>query len=266
MRGPLENLSVEDFCGTGHREVFRAMLERSEEGCSFDTATIAEALGERGMLEQVGNYPGLAALIDGAVRDPSLIDQHVSTIVSHSRLRRVLSLGESLDGWLKSGIATNEALDHWSRKVRLLQSGRDLDGRLLRSSERWALSAITAEELLAADIKPREMLLDPILPEQGLVMLYGYRGTGKTYIALGIAAAVARGGSFLAWKAVRPRTVLYVDGELPGKTMQERLRLTVRAILGLARQVNSRLSRQTSNIQQCRTSLPGLDSNNSRTC
>jgi len=84
------------------------------------------------------------------------------------------------------------------------------------------LVALAVEELLAREIKPREMLLGPILPEQGLAMLYAYRGVGKTYIALGIAAAVASGGSFLRWTAPRPRRVLYVDGELPAKTLQER--------------------------------------------
>lgn len=84
------------------------------------------------------------------------------------------------------------------------------------------LVVLSVEELLAREIKPREMLLNPVLPEQGLAMLYAYRGVGKTYIALGIAAAVASGGNFLSWRAPRPRHVLYVDGELPAKTLQER--------------------------------------------
>src|SRR6267378_5853453 len=67
------------------------------------------------------------------------------------------------------------------------------------------------------------MLLDPILPEQGLVMLYAYRGIGKTYIALGVAAAVSSGGPFLRWAAPRSRKVLYVDGELPASTLKERV-------------------------------------------
>ncbi len=85
------------------------------------------------------------------------------------------------------------------------------------------LFALSAEELRARDIKPRQMLLNPVLPEQGLAMLYAYRGIGKTYIALGIAAAVASGGRFLRWNAPRPRKVLYVDGELAASTLQERV-------------------------------------------
>ena len=80
------------------------------------------------------------------------------------------------------------------------------------------------------EIRPREMLLDPILPEQGLAMLYSYRGIGKTFLALGIACAVAGGGRFLRWSAPRPRRVLYVDGELPASTLRERTAMILAGI------------------------------------
>jgi putative DNA primase/helicase len=93
------------------------------------------------------------------------------------------------------------------------------------------LQAVSVEELLLKDIKPREMLLDPILPEQGLAMLYSYRGIGKTFFALGIGLAVASGGRFLCWTAPRPRSVLYIDGELPARTLQDRCNLILVGML-----------------------------------
>ena len=68
------------------------------------------------------------------------------------------------------------------------------------------------------------MILSPFLWSQGLVLLYAKRGVGKTHIALGIAYAVASGGSFLKWSAQEPKKVLYIDGEMPAFSMQERLR------------------------------------------
>lgn len=70
---------------------------------------------------------------------------------------------------------------------------------------------------------PQEMLLAPILPSQGLMMLVAKRGVGKTHVALGIAYAVATGGKFLRWSAPTRKKVLYIDGEMPGALMQERL-------------------------------------------
>jgi hypothetical protein len=64
------------------------------------------------------------------------------------------------------------------------------------------------------------MVLDPIIPEKDLVMLYAARGTGKTHVALDIAYAVATGGSFLKWQAPKPRRVLLVDGKMPASAFR----------------------------------------------
>jgi putative DNA primase/helicase len=66
------------------------------------------------------------------------------------------------------------------------------------------------------------MILNPIIPEKGLAMLYASRGTGKTHVALGIAYAVATGTKFLRWNAPKPRRVLLIDGEMPAAALQER--------------------------------------------
>ena len=46
-----------------------------------------------------------------------------------------------------------------------------------------ALKSIGFDDFLAIDMPPREMLLDPILPERSLAMLYAPRGIGKTLLA-----------------------------------------------------------------------------------
>ena len=89
------------------------------------------------------------------------------------------------------------------------------------------LASATVDEFLNAEFAAREMVLAPILPAQGLAMLYSRRGVGKTYLTLAIAHAVARGGSFLRWSAPRSRRVLFVDGELPASVLQQRLRAIV---------------------------------------
>jgi putative DNA primase/helicase len=85
------------------------------------------------------------------------------------------------------------------------------------------IAPITAAELLAMDIKPRELLLPPWLPRKGVTMIFAGRGIGKTYLAISIACAVAAGVSLLRWVAEKPRRVLYVDGEMPLVSLQERL-------------------------------------------
>lgn len=83
--------------------------------------------------------------------------------------------------------------------------------------------AVDILELVNHTFKPREQILSPWLMTQSLNMLYAWRGVGKTHVALGIAYAIATGGAFLCWKAIQRRKVLYLDGEMPGASLQHRL-------------------------------------------
>lgn len=85
------------------------------------------------------------------------------------------------------------------------------------------LKPIDIQTFLSLEMPPKKLLLSPWLPEQGLTMIYALRGVGKTYVSLSIAYAVATGGTIFGWQASEPKKVLYVDGEMPASTMQERL-------------------------------------------
>jgi len=83
--------------------------------------------------------------------------------------------------------------------------------------------ALDIDELLQREFPPMEPLLSPWLCKQHLSMVYAWRGVGKTHFALGVAYAVAGGGAFLKWKADKPRRVVYIDGEMAGAAIQDRL-------------------------------------------
>jgi KaiC/GvpD/RAD55 family RecA-like ATPase len=89
-----------------------------------------------------------------------------------------------------------------------------------REDER--LRVIPLNEFLAMEFPPREMLLGPWLPKQGLAMVFAPRGVGKTHFSLGVAYAVATGGTFLKWTAPEPNRVLVIDGEMPAAALKER--------------------------------------------
>lgn len=85
------------------------------------------------------------------------------------------------------------------------------------------INAVEIEGFMKQELEPREHILNPWLPVQGLTMVHAARGIGKTYFALHAAYAVACGSSFLKWNAPQPRGVLYIDGEMPSSVLQERL-------------------------------------------
>jgi hypothetical protein len=83
---------------------------------------------------------------------------------------------------------------------------------------------LTAAEFLQLELPSRQKILAPWVPEKGLVMVYSPRGMGKTLFGMSSAYVIGIGGSFLGFSALsKPRKILYVDGEMPAPTLQERL-------------------------------------------
>jgi len=116
------------------------------------------------------------------------------------------------------------------------------------------VKVVSVAEFLNMDFPPRENLLSPILPSQGLVMVHAFRGIGKTHVSLGIAVAVASGGKFLRWEAEKPRGVLFLDGEMPAITIKERLS---HAIVNAEKELTAPLHIVTPDLQEHGT-MPNL--------
>lgn len=91
------------------------------------------------------------------------------------------------------------------------------------SSNLPSLVSLDMEAFLSMAIPERGFLLFPVLPVQGLAIMYAPRGVGKTFAALSVAVAVASGGAVFNWRAPMPKKTLYVDGEMPAIAMQSRL-------------------------------------------
>ncbi len=85
------------------------------------------------------------------------------------------------------------------------------------------ISALEEEEFMGLAFPKRQLFLEPWLPRAGLVMMHAPRGEAKTWFALAVGKAVANGQDLLGWSCPNYAKVLYVDGELPGASLQDRL-------------------------------------------
>ncbi len=90
------------------------------------------------------------------------------------------------------------------------------------ANDRPRIVAVDIRDLLSMDIPAREYVMEPIIPTQGLVLLHAQRGVGKTLLAMYAAYCITTAQELMRWKAPKPRPVLYIDGEMPAVTMQER--------------------------------------------
>lgn len=113
---------------------------------------------------------------------------------------------------------------------------RDDDAREIGAVVRWvdakpapetaaALTVMSTAELrAAAAAAPEIMLLDPLLPAAGNLMIFGPSGHGKSHLALSVALALARGQGLLDWQPAAPVPVIYFDGEMALGELNARLR------------------------------------------
>lgn len=93
-----------------------------------------------------------------------------------------------------------------------------------RKESKTGVRVIGLNDFLEMDLPKKEMILPPFFTTQGIVLVYAKRGVGKTHLSLGIAHAIASGSTFLKWKAKEPKRVLFIDGEMTGADIQDRLR------------------------------------------
>jgi len=85
------------------------------------------------------------------------------------------------------------------------------------------IRALDLVDFARVEFPARTCILDPWLSSGDISMVFGPRGSGKTNLLLALALAIATGGSFGPWRATRPHKVAFLDGEMAGSSMQERL-------------------------------------------
>jgi len=81
---------------------------------------------------------------------------------------------------------------------------------------------LTAGEFMALDIPKKKILLNPWLTEQSITLMSGWRGTGKTWLALSILDAASKGEPFGPWEPSEPIRCLFLDGEMVPQDIIER--------------------------------------------
>jgi hypothetical protein len=208
-----EFLRPEDFMERENGQIFSVLVNLIDQGKPLDAVLLVDVLVRECGFNESDAVTRIGQLIDPRFQVHNA-KPYALQVAEAAQRREVLRQITSLE----CGAGGKWPLEDLQAHLRMMSDSIYTNGvpRLV---------SLTGGELLAREIPDREMLLDPIIPSQSLVMLHAKRGIGKTFLALGIADAVATGHLFLRWQAEKPRPVLYVDGELPGRVLQDRFRL-----------------------------------------
>lgn len=204
----IEKIATTDFQNEDHRRIFSVIIGLHGEGAPVDFTTLGSKLQPADM----------AICMDAAeiATTGESFDYYVKKLRKASKERKISELALRL----------SDKPDDPQLK-RLLTEAAETEPPAEKKPSR--LRAVTIEELLLNEFPKRESLLHPVLHTQSLNMVHAWRGCGKTHFGLGLAYAVASGGRFLKWKAETPRAILYIDGEMPGNSLQDRLAAIVAA-------------------------------------
>ena len=82
---------------------------------------------------------------------------------------------------------------------------------------------IKAGDFINTDFPEKKYYLGHIIAEQQIILVPGWRGTGKTWFCLGLADSITSGRNFGPWEIGSIVPVLYVDAELPPIDLKERM-------------------------------------------
>jgi hypothetical protein len=209
----LARLSPDDFSDPRFRATYVAMGEMHRKGLAIDAVTLTAYLDASGVTQTFGhsdleNIPEIA--IPAAKVDP-----YVDLLKHYSVQRRYVELGLSIVDRALSYHPDDPPLD--GTLAPLLQTLHPVEqhapGRL----------ASNALQLSTQTFNGPAWLLDRLFVAGGLNLLAGEVASGKTFLALDLALAVASGG--LAWDD-RPALhgpVLYFCLDCSPRTLQQRL-------------------------------------------
>ena len=211
------------FHRVAHGHIFAAIRTLHERGETADLLTVTAELAQRGDLATVGGPAFVAGIMTAATTAANV--EAYARIVQRAWVKRE-ALSHALALQARATDPTCDPADVLAFAEAGHAAIADMLGRA-RTSGGLAAPAVSASDFRAREIPtPVSLLGDSILVAGGFGILYGQPGLGKSWLALELAHAVARGVPWLG--LVTPgggARVGLLQLELGKHALQQRLRV-----------------------------------------
>jgi hypothetical protein len=208
-------LEPKDFFSERHATIFRVMKDVFEQGEPVNLVTVGEEVRKRDLYEAIGGATYLGIELPDSVATDASTEFYCLKVRDHSIRRQVIARMQNAQDalWKSNDEAWLSELD----KITELSSLPLSKGRRFPSIQ-------SAPDLLTEIIPPPNWIVRQLIAE-GLIVLAGKAKLGKSYMALGIALAVASGGYALGRIEVERGEVLYISPDDKNKRRhQDRIR------------------------------------------
>ncbi len=193
-----EVLRGDEFYRDGHRLIFRAIQELFDRNEPVDLVTLADHLGEKQQLEQVGGTSYLASLIE-AVPSAANVPVYAKIINEKALLRRLIqAAGEIISHCYGGGKSVEEILDDAESAIFSVTDNRIRSSYfLIKDIVKKSIEAIERyqehREMVSgvpSGFKDLDKLTAGFQPSD-LIIIAGRPSMGKTALALNIARNVS---------------------------------------------------------------------------
>lgn len=174
-------LTSKNFGNLTLGKIYGVVLACYEAGKTTDPVVVMDELDRLGVLEEVGDKPFISRLLD-TTPNPHNIKHYVEIVMRDSTTRRQDKLACMVQDAIRIGANPSE-------QIALLHE------TLNASGGRHRLQTITAFDLQTKEFSPLTYVVDKLLPA-GLCFFAGAFKSGKSWMTLQLALAVARGDTF----------------------------------------------------------------------
>lgn len=198
-----------DFYLDSHRRIWRHVSAMAEAGEVIDVVTVSDRIGQFNEIDQTG---GLAYLGEMAqVATPSAnVAAYARIIADRAQRRQLMALADEIATMAHSAGAGSGS----ERVLRAASMLSDLSARLAPTTPTESVLEVSPAAIIDQEQVFTDELVEDVLTASGVSVVYGASNSGKTFFAIDLAAAVARG---VPWneKNTRKTAVLYLATESP---------------------------------------------------
>jgi replicative DNA helicase len=198
MAGVLEILKPEDFYQGANRTIFSVMTEIFDRGRPIDAVTLATALRDRGLEDEVGGIAYLSGLVHG-VTTPAYAVEYARIVKEKAILRRAIAVAQEIAVKAFQGVSeVDDFLDRTEQAIFAIAEDKIKPscysmGEMAREAMREIEKLFDRKELITG-VPSGFRELDKKtsgFQRSDLVVVAARPATGKTSICLNIAANAA---------------------------------------------------------------------------
>ena len=206
-------ISPSDFFMVKNQWIYQSMLDMAAKGQPIDFMTLSEELKARGQLAEIGGHGFLSHLINVV---PTAIHAYgyARYVRDNAISRQMIQLGQDL-----AAIGYNQTDDITESLEKARHAINRMRSTALSGSN---VPIVSAQSILATTYQDITWIVPGML-SVGMSFLGGRPKSGKSWLALQLACAVATGGIFLGKHIIVPGRVLYLSLEDYPRRLQSRM-------------------------------------------